>query len=100
MEPQGLKYEFVSKAWIYAGKGAWYFVSLPLTISKEIRENFKSEEEGWGRLKVTALIGTTEWKTAIWFDTKLKTYLLPLKAEVRKKENIEPEIQITTQIWV
>jgi hypothetical protein len=100
MEPQGLKYEFAANAWLYAGKGAWYFVSLPIEISKEIRDNFKSEEEGWGRLKVTALIGATEWKTAIWFDTKLKTYLLPLKAEVRKKENIEPEIRVIIQIWV
>ena len=31
----------------------------------------------------------TQWQTAIWFDTKQDTYLLPLKAAVRKKECIE-----------
>ena len=36
--------------------------------------------EGWGRLKATAKIGNSEWATAIWFDTKINTYLLPLKA--------------------
>jgi len=48
----------------------------------------KGDEEGWGRLKATARIGGTEWKTAIWFDTQWDSYLLPLKAEVRKKEKI------------
>ena len=33
-------------------------------------------------------IGNSEWKTAIWFDSKKKTYLLPIKAEIRKKEKI------------
>jgi hypothetical protein len=42
-----------------------------------------------GRLKATAQIGDSIWKTAIWFDTKLNTYLLPLKAAIRKKELIE-----------
>ncbi|MDD4087237.1 MAG: DUF1905 domain-containing protein, partial [Bacteroidales bacterium] len=42
-------------------------------------------EEGWGRLKATAEIGKSVWKTAIWFDTKHQTYILPLKAEIRKK---------------
>lgn len=58
-------------------------------MAKEIRETLKSEEEGWGRLKATAEIGKTQWKTAMWFDTKRNTYLLPLKAAIRKKENIE-----------
>ena len=55
----------------------------------EMRNIFKCLEEGWGRLKVTAIIGNTQWQTAIWFDTKQDTYLLPLKAAVRKKECIE-----------
>ena len=65
------------------------FVSLPKEISIDIRNIFKCLEEGWGRLKVTAIIGNTQWQTAIWFDTKQDTYLLPLKAAVRKKECIE-----------
>ena len=84
-----IKYNFSEKVWQHAPPGGWYFISLPLNIAKEIRENLKSEEEGWGRLKATAEIGKNQWKTAIWFDTKKNTYLLPLKAEIRKKEKIE-----------
>ncbi|HSD15342.1 MAG TPA: DUF1905 domain-containing protein [Flavobacterium sp.] len=84
-----IKYNFSEKVWQYSSPGGWYFVSLPENIVKEIRETLKSEEEGWGRLKAEAEIGKSHWKTAIWFDTKRNTYLLPLKADIRKKENIE-----------
>ncbi len=83
-----ISYSFKAAPWRYAGAGGWYFVSLPVKMAKEIREALRHEEEGWGRLKATACIGNSEWKTAIWFDTKSNTYLLPLKAEIRKKENL------------
>ena len=95
-----IKYEFTATAWQYAGQGGWYFVSLPADMSTEIRENLKWQEEGWGRLKAKAKTGNSEWQTAIWFDTKRMTYLLPLKAEVRKKENIIANQQISITIWI
>ena len=86
-----MKYEFTAKVWNYSstvGTGGWHIACLPKEMSKEIRENLGFLEEGWGRLKMTAKTGNTQWETAIWFDTKLDTYLLPLKAEIRKKEKI------------
>ena len=95
-----IKYEFSGKTWQYASPGGWYFVSLPKTISKEIREKLKWQEEGWGRLKATAKVGKSQWETAIWFDTKHNTYLLPLKAEIRKKENLESDMVIKVTVWI
>jgi hypothetical protein len=100
MDFKGIEYKFTAKLWAYGGPNSWYFISLPPAFSIEIRENLKSAEEGWGRLKATAKVGLTEWKTAIWFDTKMKTYLLPLKAEIRKKERIEAGQDIHICIWV
>lgn len=85
MKPQ---YHFSSKAWQYPGRGGWHFLSLPKKLSQELRTEYKSREEGWGRLRVTAQIGSSEWNAAIWFDSKSGFYMLPLKAEIRKKENI------------
>lgn len=93
-----IKYEFSEKPWQHSSPGGWYFVSLPTEMSREIRSVLKNEEEGWGRLKAVAKIGKSEWKTAIWFDSKNETYLLPLKAEIRRKENIEVEKQIDVVI--
>ncbi len=95
-----LKYEFVSKVWQHNGQSGWHFVSLPLELAKEIRDNLKSEEEGWGRLKATAKVGNSEWDTAIWFDTKKMTYLLPLKSEIRRKEKLLADRSIKTIIWI
>lgn len=119
--------QFTAVVWSYEGKGGWHFVSLPEEDSARIREIFKSEEQGWGRLPVEASIfltgrisedksdmssssesasksttnsasGSTlptsafqlpTLKTAIWFDTKKNTYLLPIKADIRKNEGID-----------
>jgi hypothetical protein len=96
-----IKYQFQAKLWQYPSpKGAWFFISLPIEISSEIRENLKWQEEGWGRLKAIAQINETEWKTAIWFDTKTNTYLLPVKAEVRRKGNLEMGNNLNVEIRI
>lgn len=103
MENKGIEYNFTAKMWNYSstvGTCGWYIACLPKEMSKEIRENLKFLEEGWGRLKMTANIGNTQWETAIWFDTKLQTYLLPLKAEIRKKEKIETDKELEIKIWI
>jgi hypothetical protein len=95
-----IKYEFSAKIWQYQASGSWYFVSLPNELSAEIRNHAKWQEQGWGRLKATAKIGANQWETAIWYDTKHLTYLLPVKAEIRKKENIEKDSLINCTIWI
>ncbi len=95
-----IKYEFSTKMWKDASSGGWFFVSLPKMISKEIREHLKWQEEGWGRMKTLAQIGEFKWDTAIWFDSKTENYLLPIKAEIRKKSSLEINKKIEITIWV
>lgn len=96
-----IKYQFNSRVWQYAApKGGWFFLSMPADITHEIRTHFKWQEEGWGRLKATARINHTEWATAIWFDTKQNTYLLPLKADIRKQEKLGANAKVSVTIWV
>lgn len=95
-----IKYEYSSKIWEHNSSGSWFFVSLPKILSKEIRENLKWQEEGWGRMKAFAQIGELIWETAIWFDTKMDTYILPIKAEIRKKGNLKINQNIEMNIWI
>lgn len=97
---KGIKYEFHAEPWQHSGPGGWHFISVPKELAEEIRSAFKLEEEGWGRLKVMAQIGQSEWKTAIWFDTKMKTYLLPLKAEIRQREEVLVGKELKVIIWI
>jgi hypothetical protein len=92
-----IKYSFTATLWQHSGHAAWHFVSLPGDLAQEIRKNLGWQEEAWGRLKATASIEDSEWDTAIWFDTKQNTYLLPIKADIRKNKEIQPgsEVKIT-----
>jgi len=84
-----ITYSFKANVWKHNAPAAWYFLTVPKNTSEEIRTLFQQWEEGWGRLKCSAQIGNTRWQTAIWYDTKHQAYILPLKAEIRRKERIE-----------
>jgi len=95
-----IKYEFSAAVWQHAAPGGWHFVSVPEDLATEIRENLKWQEQGWGRLKAMAQAGNSKWETAIWFDTKSGTYLLPLKTEIRKKEQLQIGTIVNIIIWL
>jgi hypothetical protein len=84
-----IPFEFEAPLWQHAGKGGWHFLSIPSNISLEIRSIFKTQEEGWGRLKTTATIHALSWETAIWFSAKDNMYLLPVKTDIRKRTQIK-----------
>lgn len=77
-----------SRVFVYPGMGGWRFLGIPLKEGKEIKEKYGKHARGWGSLPVSVTIGKTVWKTSIFPDKKSGTYLLPLKAQVRKVEDI------------
>lgn len=83
---------FSAPLWLWSGKGAWHFVTLPVEESAMIRMAVpkNNPKRGWGSVRVKARIGRTSWNTSIFPDTKSGAYLLPVKAEVRKHEEIAP----------
>ena len=95
-----IKFEFTAALWKHSGQGGWHFVSLPKELSKEIRAHLQWQEEGWGRMKTLAVINDLEWETAIWFDSKLDTYLLPIKAHIRKKANLMVDDEVSIHLYL
>lgn len=95
-----ITYDFSAELWQHPSEGGWHFISLPLSLAQEIRENLAWQEEGWGRMKVTARIGSLQWETAIWYDRKHQTYLLPIKAEVRKKAKVKGGETLSIQLLI
>jgi hypothetical protein len=83
-----VKLHFTAPLWLWAGKGAWHFITLPEDESQVIRMAVPrgGQNRGWGSVRVTATIGATSWNTSIFPDKKSGTYLLPVKAGVRKAE--------------
>jgi hypothetical protein len=97
-----MRYEFSAQPRHYKEDDTcgWVFLFFPKELSKEIRTHHKWMEEGWGRMKATVQVGNSEWKTSIWFDKKNGTHILPLKAEIRKREIIGMDNEIQVIIWV
>lgn len=83
-----LEYIFSGAIWKDQIPNGWYFVTIPKDISIQIREGHHQSEEGWGRLKVSATIRGSNWKTSIWYDRSFGSYLLPIKSVIRKKESL------------
>ncbi|MEP3210178.1 MAG: DUF1905 domain-containing protein [Maribacter sp.] len=95
-----IAYVFSTKMWKDDAPSGWYFVSLPKIISKEIRKNLGWQEEGWGRMKALARIDAVQWETAIWYDTKMGAYILPIKAEIRKKLRLAVNTEMEISIFI
>lgn len=81
-------YKIESKVWLYPGMASWHFLSIPRVIGSKIKEKHKNQSKGWGSIPVTVKINKTSWKTSIFPDKKSGSYLLPLKVEIRRKEQI------------
>lgn len=83
-----MKYALQAKVWLYKGSGAWHFITIPKELSEKIQKKYKAKTRGWGSLRVQVSLGKSVWDTSIFPDKKSGTYLLPLKAIIRKKEEI------------
>lgn len=92
---------FEAPCWLYSGKAAWYFVTLPEAEAAQIAYFSKllsgGKRIGWGSVRVSVRIGKTQWDTSIFPDTSRNSYLLPIKTAVRKAENIVKDdlVQVT-----
>ena len=85
------------KIWKYPGFGSWHFVTIGKVVSGRIKKLIIKRPPGFGSIYVKAIIGATEWKTSI-FPTKEKTFLLAIKARVRKMEKINEGDTVTIHV--
>ena len=83
------RFAFRAKLWRYSGDtAAWHFVTVPKAKSKQMRALSQGLRNAFGSLRVIATIGKTSWRTSVFADAKAGAFLLPVKAELRKKEKI------------
>ena len=83
------QYKIQAKVWLYPGDAAWHFVTIPQDISEDIKHLFGDRAKGWGSIPVRVTVGSSSWETSIFPDKKENAYILPLKKQIRKNENIQ-----------
>lgn len=91
-------YKLKAKIFKWQGKGAWFFVRIEKETAEQIKENFSMYSRGWGSLPVSATVGNSTWKTSIFTDKA--TYLLPIKSQIRKAENIKEGDTLTIELEI
>jgi hypothetical protein len=84
--------------WLWAGEtGSWHFVTIPEEHSREIRAHAMLALRGFGSVKVHARIGHVTWRTSV-FPMKSGGYILPVKADVRRKAGIAAGDEVTVRL--
>jgi len=84
--------------WLWSGEnGSWHFITVPEELSGEIRAHAIVALRGFGSVKVEASIHEVRWRTSV-FPVKSGGYILPVKADVRRKAGIGAGDEVTVML--
>ena len=87
--PAGKTYRFTASLWLYPGMtGNWHFITVPKEVTEDIADRYAEKKRGWGSLRVSTTIGKSTWESSIFPDKKSGCFVLPVKAAVRKAEDL------------
>ncbi|WP_235399087.1 DUF1905 domain-containing protein [Sphingomonas sp. SRS2] len=78
----------------------WHFLIIDGQTAVEIRFAALGRTGGFGSIKVAAQIGDTRWTTSIFPQRESGGFILPIKAEVRKREGIGEGDDVTVELRV
>lgn len=83
-------FEFSATVWQWQGDGpaTWRFVTLPFDVTDEIDDLTSNATRGFGSVRVKVTVGATTWTTSVFPSKEHKSFILPVKAAVRKAEGL------------
>ncbi len=90
--------ELTGEMWFWKGPSPWHFITVPDEECGELAATSTFVTYGWGMIPVTAQIGETEWTTSLF--PKDGRYLVPVKASVRRAEQIELGDLVTVRLAI
>ncbi|MEP6896675.1 MAG: DUF1905 domain-containing protein [Chloroflexota bacterium] len=93
-----MKIEFSGRILFWKGPAPWFFVAMPAKQSRELKAISALVTYGWGVIPVHVQIGETEWQTSLF--PKDGRYLVPIKASVRKAENLEQGDKVSVRLEI
>jgi Domain of unknown function (DUF1905) len=96
--PDRMNLEFSGEMWFWKGPAPWYFITVPEEECGELEAASAFVTYGWGMIPVTARIGETGWKTSLF--PKDGRYIVPVKAQVRKAEELDVGDMVTVRLTV
>jgi hypothetical protein len=88
---------FTAPIWIYTGKGSWHFVTLSSAAADQVRF-LRGRPHGFGTVRVKAMIGDSTWTTSLFPDSKSRSFVLPIKADIRRQEGLKEAQQVSVRL--
>jgi len=90
--------KLTASLWIWSGESAsWHFITVPEELSGEIRAESLARRGGFGSVRIEAKIDDVTWRTSV-FPQKGGGYILPVKAEVRRRADIAAGDDVTLML--
>ena len=84
--------------WLWTGgQGSWHFVTVPGELAGELRAEGLARRGGFGSVRVEACINGVAWRTSV-FPQKSGGYILPVKADVRRRAGIAAGEEVTVTL--
>jgi hypothetical protein len=71
----------------HSSQAGWFFLTVSGAAADDIRA--RSAHRGFGSVRVRAELGSSSWDTSVFPEPGTSTYLLPLKAEIRRREGLQ-----------
>ncbi len=99
-QPVTTSYSFRAGLWQYPDQAGWHFITLPVDVSEEIREETAAFRKGFGSVKVTAKVAGQSWQTSIFPDSRSGSYLLPVKKAIRTAARIGAGDEVAVQLEI
>ena len=93
-----MEIEFSGKIIFWRGPAPWFFVTVPAKHSRAIKAISNIVTYGWGVIPVHVRIGKTGYTTSLF--PKDGRYLVPIKASVRKAEDLDKGDKITVRLEI
>ena len=90
--------DFSGKIWFWRGPAPWFFVTVPVEQSHDLKAISGLVTYGWGVIPVHVRIGNTKWETSLF--PKDGSYLVPIKASVRKAEDLKEGDKVVVRLEV
>lgn len=76
-------FKLETKVWLWPGQDGWHFATIGEDISEKILK-----AKGKGMIPIIATLNKTVWNTSLFPHKLSKGYIICLKKDIRKKENI------------
>ena len=86
--------------WLWSGAGGnWHFITVPEDQAAGIRLQSAAAgpRRGFGSVRVEATVNGVAWRTSI-FPQKSGGYILPVKADVRRRAGIAAGDEVTVAL--